>query len=95
MVGVIWLGALIMAAASIILAAMVLLVYSRIIKYGASKITVGHLFFASGILVQNLVAFASYLNLANKFGADVGLPAMLISLTGVIAVGFLVWAIWQ
>ena len=95
MVGVIWLGALVMAGASIILTSMVLLIYSRIIKYGASKIAVGHLLFASAILVQNLVAFTSYLNLANKFGPEVGLPAMLISLTGVIAVGFLVWATWQ
>ena len=95
MVGVVWLGAIILALVSTALASVMIYLYYRILKYGVSKVTIGHFIFATLMLSQSLVALGSYINLATKFGPEVGIPAVFISLTGALAVGFLVWATMQ
>lgn len=95
MVGVVWMGAIALASISAILASFVIYMYYRILKYGHSRITMGHFMFASLLFLQSLIALGSYINLATRFGPEVGLPAVFISLTGALAVGFLVWAILQ
>ena len=95
MVGVIWLGAIALALASAVLVSIVAVMYYRMLRFGISKITLGHFVFSVLMLMQSLVALVSYVNLASRFGPEVGLPAMFISLMGVLAVGFLVWATLQ
>lgn len=95
MVGVVWMGAIALAFVSAILASVVIYMYYRILRYGYSRITIGHFIFAFLMLLQSLIALGSYINLAARFGPEVGLPAVFISLTGALAVGFLIWAMLQ
>ncbi|MDJ0270652.1 MAG: hypothetical protein NXY59_08955 [Aigarchaeota archaeon] len=95
MVRVIWMSAITMAGISAILTVLILYLYLRALRFGVSRITLGHVLFAFLILAQSLIALASFTQLATRFGPEVGTPAMLISLAGLLAVGFLAWAAWQ
>ena len=94
-VGIVWASAIALAASSIAVATVLLYFYSRSFRNRFSKIALGHFMFAVFIIAQSVIALLSYINLASRFGPEVGFPALLISLTGLLALGFLFWSIWQ
>lgn len=95
MVGVIWIGAISITAFTAALASIVFYVYLRSLRFGRSRLSLGLVLFAAFIVMQSVVALYSYFQLAGSFGPEVGFPAMVISLTELLAISFLLWATWQ
>ena len=93
--GPIWMTAILLASATTILSALILYVYVRALRYTKSKLTVGLTLFAMFLIIQGLLALHSYTQLAARFGPEVGLPSMLLSLTQLLAITFLLIATWQ
>lgn len=95
MVGIFWIGAIGTAMITSLLASFILYIYLRGLRYGRSRISLGLAVFAAFIFAQSLIAVYNYFILAGSFGPEVGLPAMTISLTELLAIAFLFWATWQ
>ncbi len=87
--------AILLALATTILSAIILFIYVRTLRYTKSKLTIGLTLFAAFLIIQGMLALHSYTQLAARFGPEVGLPSMLLSLTQLLAIAFLFIATWQ
>ena len=93
--GPIWMMAIVLAFATTILSAIILYVYLKTLRYSRSKLTIGLTLFAVFLIAQGILTLHSYAQMAAKFGPEVGIPSMLLSLTQLLAITFLFIATWQ
>lgn len=95
MAGIIWLAAIISSIILIALSSLILYVYLKGLRFIFSRLSLGLTLFAFFLLIQGIVSLYNFINLANQFGPEVGLPAFLIITIEVIALSSLFWATWE
>ena len=94
-IGLVWGTTIVLTTLSIVMSGLILYVYYRGLRVSISRLTLGLFMFALFMLVESVVSLYQYVSLSTRFGPEVGYPALSISLAGVVALGFLLWATWQ
>ena len=91
-----WIANMVISVVSIVVLAVLLIVYSRSFRAIKSTFSVGLVLFAVLFLIQNIAAVALYMSMAaQNYGLGVAMPMLALNVAELSGFATLLWISWQ